>query len=211
MSQISVVRFKKDKVWFFAAFENVHENASIAYSPASTAEFNALATLASDGLIPGVASVPVPSNVSIPFRDYLGLLRLDWAQSSKSQWFIRASNDEYTTHNSLVQQATLPSTGLLGHNNYLDLLIGNEYQFTPSLVGELVLNASGLHLTQTRNSNLGLAIAFPFSSTSATVSCFETIGDNQFATPITFFPAERNQEKYQVRYDLNNVRGRHAV
>ncbi len=44
----------KDKLWFFASFENVHENASIAYSPASLTQFNALSSLASQGLIPGV-------------------------------------------------------------------------------------------------------------------------------------------------------------
>src|SRR5208282_2546553 len=44
----------KNKVWFFTSFENVHENASIAYSPASTEQFNALAQLAAAGLIPGV-------------------------------------------------------------------------------------------------------------------------------------------------------------
>jgi hypothetical protein len=202
---------RKDKLWFFAAFENVHENASIAYSPASTTEFDALAFLASQGLIPGVPSISVPPNVPIPFRDYLGLLRLDWSQSSKSQWHVRGSIDEYTTHNSLVQQATLPSTGLLAHNNYLSLLIGNQYAFTPNFLGELVINASGLHLTQTRNSDLGFALAFPFSSTALTVSGFETYGDNQFATPITFFPSERNQEKYQFRYDMSNARGHHAI
>ncbi len=124
---------------------------------------------------------------------------------------MRGSNDEYTTHNSLVQQGTLPSTGLLAHNNYLSLLIGNQYAFTPNLLGDLVLNASGLHLTQTRNSDLGFALAFPFSSTALTVSGFETFGDNQFATPITFFPSERNQEKYQLRYDMSNARGHHAI
>ena len=45
----------KNKVWFFTSFENVHENASIAYSPASTTQFDALAQLAADGLIPGVS------------------------------------------------------------------------------------------------------------------------------------------------------------
>jgi hypothetical protein len=74
-----------------------------------------------------------------------------------------------------------------------------------------VLNASGLHLTQSRNSDLGFALAFPFSSTALTVSGFETFGDNQFATPITFFPSERNQEKYQLRYDVSNDRGHHAL
>ena len=201
----------KDKIWFFATFEHVHENSSIAYSPSSLTQFNALSTLASDGLIPGVNSITVPANVPIPFRDYFGSLRFDYSQSPKSQWFLRASADNYLTHNDLVQQGTLPSTGLLAHNNYLSLVIGNQYQFSPTWLGKLILNASGLHLTQSRNSELGFALAFPFSSTAQTISGFETFGDNQFATPITFFPSERNQEKYQLRYDMNNTRGRHAV
>jgi hypothetical protein len=201
----------KDKVWFFTAFENVDEHASIAYSPASITQFDALSTLATEGLIPGVASIAVPANVPIPFLDYFGLARFDWSQSSKSQWFLRASSDSYTTHNNLVQQGTLPSTGLLTHNNYFSLVIGNQFTFTPTLLGSLVLNASGLHLTQSRNTDLGFALAFPFSSTALTVSGFETYGDNQFATPITYFPSLRNQQKYQFRYDMTNARGAHTI
>jgi len=162
-------------------------------------------------LIPGVSSITVPENVPIPFRDYFGSERLDWAQSTKSQWYLRGSSDSYTTHNDLVQQGTLPSTGLLTHNNYFSLVLANQYSFTPKLLGRILFNASGLHLTQTRNSDLGFALAFPFSSTSLTVSGFETFGDNQFATPITFFPSERNQEKYQLRYDLTQEFARHAI
>jgi hypothetical protein len=204
----------KNKFWVFASFEHVHENASIAYSPASTAEFNALAQLAADGLIDvngtTVTSIPVPATVPIPFRDYMGSMRFDWAQSSKSQWFLRTSQDSYLTHNNLVQQATLPSTGLTTHNNYWNTVLSNTYAFSPTWLGNLVLDASLLHLTQTRNSDLGFALAFPFSATSLTVSGFETFGDNQFATPITFFPSLRNQDKYQVRYDLSHVAGSHA-
>jgi len=202
---------RNNKLWFFTAFEGVHEDASIAYSPASLTQFDALATLASEGLIPGVASIDVPPNVPIPFRDYFGSTRLDWAHSNQSQWYLRSSVDSYTTHNDLVQQGTLPTTGLLTHNNYLSLVVGNHYTFSPSLLGTALFNASGLHLTQTRNTDLGFALAFPFSSTSLTVSGFETFGDNQFATPITFFPSERNQEKYQSRYDLSSDRGSHAL
>jgi hypothetical protein len=200
-----------DKLWFFAAFESVRENASIAYSPASVLQFNALAALASQGLIPGVASIAVPSNVPVPFRDYLASARVDWSESGKSQWYLRDSVDNYTTHNALVQQATLPSTGLLAHNSYLSMVVGNDYAFTQNVLGKFVFNAGGLHLTQARNSNLGFALAFPFSSTAATISGFETFGDNQFATPITFFPAVRNQEKYQLRYDLSYARSRHTL
>jgi len=200
----------KNKVWFFASFEHVHENASIAYSPNSITEFDALAQLAADGLITGIPSIAVPANVPIPFRDYIGSLRFDWAESSKSQWFLRTSEDSYLTHNALVQQATLPSTGLITHNNYWNTVISNTHTFSPTWLGNLVLGASLLHLTQTRNSDLGLALAFPFSSTALTISGFETFGDNQFATPITLFPDLRNQDKYQVRYDLSHVAGSHA-
>ncbi|MGB9236290.1 MAG: TonB-dependent receptor, partial [Terriglobales bacterium] len=201
----------KNKAWFFTSFENVHENASIAYSPASTAQFGALAQLAADGLIPGVPSIAVPANVPIPFRDSIGTVRFDFAQSPKSNWFLRTSMDTYLTHNALVQQATLPSTGLTTHNNYWNVALSNTYTFSPNWVGSLVLDASLLHLTQTRNSDLGFALQFPFSVTALTVSGFETFGDNQFATPITLFPDLRNQDKYQFRYDLSHVMGRHAL
>jgi Carboxypeptidase regulatory-like domain/TonB dependent receptor len=201
---------KKDKIWFFTGFEFVHENASIAYSPASLTQFNALATLASEGLIPGVSSIAVPSIVPIPFRDADGSGRFDWTQSPKSNWFLRVSGDSYITHNALVQQGTLPSTGLTTHNNYWNAAISNTYTFSPAWIGTFTLGASELHLTQSRNSDLGFALAFPFSSTTLTVSGFETFGDNQFATPITFFPDLRNQEKYQLRYDVSHATGKHA-
>jgi carboxypeptidase family protein len=200
----------KNKIWFFSSLEYVRENASIAYSPASTAQFDALAQLAADGLIPGVSSIAVPANVPIPFRDYIGSMRFDWAQSTKSQWFLRTSEDSYLTHNALVQQATLPSTGLTTHNNYWNTVVSNTYAFSPTWLGTFVFDASELHLTQTRNSTLGFALAFPISSTSLTVSGFETYGDNQFATPITLFPSLRNQEKYQLRYDVGHVTGDHS-
>ena len=200
----------RDKVWLFSSFEYVRENASIAYSPNSLTEFNALAQIAADGLIPGVPSIAVPQNVPIPFRDYIGSVRFDWAQSAKSQWFLRASEDNYLTHNSLVAQATLPSTGLTTHDVYWNSVISNTYGFSPTWLGTFVFDASLLHLTQTRNSTLGFALAFPFSSTTLTVSGFETYGDNQFATPITLFPSLRDQQKYQFRFDLGHATGDHS-
>jgi len=201
---------KKDKVWFFTSLEYVHENASIAYSPASQAQFNALASLAAQGLIPGVGSIPVPANVPVPFRDYLATTRFDWSQSQKSQWFLRAAIDNYITHNALVQQGALPSTGLEQHNNYMSMVISNTYVFSPTWLGSFVFDASGLHLTEARNSNFGFALAFPFTSTSQTISGFETFGDNQFITPITAFAVTRTQEKYQFRYDVSRASGDHA-
>jgi hypothetical protein len=201
---------KKDKLWFFSSIEAVHEKASIAYSPTSLTQLNALASLAAEGLIPGVTSISVPGSVPIPYRDYLGSERIDWSESQRSQWFVRGSIDNYTTNNSFVQQATLPSTGTTWGNKYENGVIGNQYTFSPAWIGTFTFDASALHMTETRNSDLGFALAFPISSTFQTISGFETFGDNQFVTPITAFPVVRNQEKYQFRYDVSHAMGSNA-
>ncbi len=67
----------KDKLWFFSSLEYVRENASIAYSPASQTQFNALAQLAAQGLIraggttvnprlPGLAALRLGSIIQLP-------------------------------------------------------------------------------------------------------------------------------------------------
>jgi hypothetical protein len=200
----------KDRLWFFSSLEYVHESASIAYSPASTEQFDALAQLASQGLLPGMTSIDVPHNVGVPFRDSLATFRVDWAQSERSRWFLRSAIDSYTMRNALVQQGALPSTGATSHNNYFSLVLGQQFTFSSSWFGSLVLNASAFHLTQTRNAQLGFALVFPFTTTSSAITGFETYGDNQFVTGITNFPVLRNQQKYQVRYDVAHGTGSHA-
>ena len=201
---------KQGKVWLFSSFEYVHENASINYSPDSLTQFNALSQLAADGLIPGVSNIPVPQYVRVPFNDYLGTIRFDWSQSARSQWFIRGGVDSYLTNNNLIQQATLQSTGVTTHANYFNVVVNNTFAFTPTWLGSFTFTASTLNNTQARNSNLGFALAFPFSATTSTISGFETFGDQQFITGITAFPVLRKQDKYQFRYDVSHSTGRHA-
>jgi hypothetical protein len=200
----------RDKFWFFTSIEYVHERASIAYSPASQAEFDSLASLAQQGLISGVSSIDVPPYAPIPFHDLLGSVRLDWQQSPRSLWFLRGSVDTYITHNDLIQQATLPSTGATSHSNYLNFALNNQFIFSPTWVGSFSFGASGLHHTETRNDYLGYSLQFPFSVTYQTISGLDTFGDNSFATAITAFPVLRNQEKYQFRYDVSHSSGHHS-
>ncbi len=109
-----------------------------------------------------------------------------------------------------MQQATLPSTGATEHSNYWNGVLSNQYSFSPTWLGSFVFDASYLHGAATRNQYLGFALAFPFSSTSKTISGFETYGDNQFVTPITAFPVLRQQQKYQFKYDVSHSSGTHA-
>lgn len=200
------------KLWFFSSYEYVHENASVAYSANSLSQFNALARLATDGHVPGVNSIgAIPSSVPVPFRETLFTTRVDWAQSSRLQWFIRASLDRNRTRNDLLQQGTLPSTGATTNSHYYNVLLNQQWQFTPVWLGSLTLEASGFHHTKVRNATIGEGFDFPFTASFLTTSGLETFGDNQFVTAITAFPIQRDQQKYQLRYDLSRASGRHAA
>src|SRR5258708_22409371 len=202
---------KPGRLWFFSSLQYVHENASVAYSALSLSEVNAPARLASMVLIPGVRSIDAPTSVPVPFRALLFSTRLDWFQSARSQWFVRGSLDRNHTRNDLVQQGALPSTGAFTRSNYYSFLVDNQFLFSSKWLGTLTFQASDFHHTKDRNSRLGLALAFPFSSTSITTSGFETFGDNQFVTGITAFPVLRDQRKYQFRYDVARSGSKHAI
>lgn len=200
----------KDKLWIFSSFEYVNEDASVGYSAQSLGEFNALAQLASSGQIPGVTSIAVPTSVSTPFHDSIFSARLDFNQSDRSHWFLRGAFDLNDTKNDLVHEGALPSTGFKTTSHYYSLLLSNQMEFTPEWTGNFVFQASGFHHVKVRNSDLGFGLAFPFSSTTLTTSGFETFGDNQFVTGITAFPVNRDQQKYQFRYDISQSKGSHA-
>jgi Carboxypeptidase regulatory-like domain len=202
----------RGKLWFFSSYEYIHENASIAYSDNSLAQFNALQQLATGGFLANVRSIgTIRSSVPQPYRETLFSSRIDWRQSERSQWFVRASLDRNHAQNDLLQQGALPSTGATTSSNYYSVLLSNQLQFAANTLGVLTLEASGFHHTKVRNSTIGEAFDFPFSVNFLTTSGLETFGDNQFATAITAFPVQRDQQKYQFRYDLPHSRGTHAL
>ena len=112
--------------------------------------------------------------------------------------------------NGLVQQGALPSTGATSHNNYFSLVLGQQFTFSPSWFGSFILNAGALHLTQTRNVQLGFALAFPFTTTSSAITGFETYGDNQFVTGITNFPYCGISRNIRCATTSTHVAGSHA-
>ncbi len=200
----------KNKLWMFSSYEYINEDASVAYSNLSLGEFNALGQLAKAGQIPGVASIPVPSSVDTPFHDSIFSTRVDFTQSEHSYWFARGSFDLNDTRNDLVHEGALPSTGFTTKSHYYSFLLSNQYQFSPQWLGNFIFQASSFHHEKIRNTNLGFGLAFPFSTTVLTTSGFETFGDNQFVTPITAFPVNRDQQKYQFRYDVAHATGTHS-
>jgi hypothetical protein len=203
---------QRGKLWFFSSYEYIHENASVAYSARSLAEFNALQQLATSGFLENVSSIgPIPSSAFRPYRETLFSSRIDWKQSARSQWFVRGSLDRNHTNNDLLQQGALPSTGATTNSNYYNVLLSQQFQFAPATLGLLTVEASGFHHTKVRNSTIGAAFDFPFTANSLTTSGLETFGDNQFATSITAFPIQRDQQKYQLRYDVSHSRGKHGL
>ena len=108
-------------------------------------------------------SIDVPPYTVTPFNDYLGDARLDWAQSSRSQWFLRGASDRYTTQNDLVQQGALPSTGATSRSIYYNFALGNQIGTQPRHgSASLTLDAGILHRTEVRNQYVRLRAGFPF-------------------------------------------------
>src|SRR5438445_1413765 len=203
---------RRGKLWFFTSYEYIDEDASVAYSAKSLSEFSALARLAAAGDLPNVTSIgAIPSSVTAPFRATLLSTRSGWRRSCRSQWFVRGSLDRNHTQNDLLQQGALPSTGATTTSNYYNVLVNNQFQFSSSWLGTLTLEASGFHHRKVRSSALGEAFNFPFTASFRTTSGLETFGDNQFATAIAAFPIQRDQQKYQFRYDVSRVSGPHTV
>jgi len=94
------------------------------------------------------------------------------------------------------------------------LLTSRDFSQTEALLPRLVGKPNAARIETVLvllRASRGPAVAFPFSSTSQTISGFETFGDNQFVTPITAFPVAREQEKYQWRYDVIHSFGSHTV
>jgi hypothetical protein len=115
----SVGPSRRTKCGSLLRFEHVHENASIAYSPASVTQFDALAQLAADGLIAGV-----PCDLPFPQRCH-PVSAITSARCVSIGLNLRSRSGSCALHKTATsrtmhwwQQATLPSTGLTTHNNY---------------------------------------------------------------------------------------------
>jgi hypothetical protein len=129
----SAGRFEKGKVWFFSSLEVVHEDASIAYSPASATQFDALATLAAQGLIPGSEFDPGASEraSSLPRLPGHDPVRLDTIH--RIAVVSAGGNGQLPHRNDLVQQATLPSTGATSVSRYWSFRAGQPIHLQPNL------------------------------------------------------------------------------
>ena len=142
----------------------------------------------------------VPNNVPVPFRDYLGTCASTGRSRRARSGSCAAAIDNYTTDNALVQQATLPSTGATSHSNYMNLVLGQQYIFSPTWLGRLPWRqrpapdrrlATPIWASRWPFPSAPPPRPFPDSKPSATTS------SSRRSRP---FPILRNQEKYQVRY-----------
>jgi len=104
--------------------------------------------------------------------------------------YLRRGDDEFE----LLQRAAEP-----------------QFQYAPATLGVLTLEATGFSSHQGPQFHDRRAFDFPFTANFLTTSGLETFGDNQFATAITAFPIARDQQKYQLRYDVSHSRGKHAM
>ena len=202
----------KNKFWVFASFEHVHENASIAYSPASTAQFDALGAVGC-----GWPDSGRPIHRCSPKRSH-PLPRLHQFAAFRLGAVFEVAMVPAHVRRQLphAQCAGAAGDAAFHRTDHAQQLFEHGRSAILMLSvrpGSALWCSMPAYCTSPRRATrtLGFALAFPFSSTSLTVSGFETFGDNQFATPSLLFPTLRNQDKYQIRYDLSRATGDHSL
>ncbi|MBX7224257.1 MAG: TonB-dependent receptor [Blastocatellia bacterium] len=175
--------FKKDKVFFFAAFEATRERTN------NIVDRNLLSDLR---LVPGANPV---SSISTPFNDRQLTTKIDWLVSSKQNLSFRYADQRNESPNDQVPSPanTDLSGGNSSANRFLNFIINHSYTFSPSVV-----NAFNVGYSDFRNRILSVSsqpnIAFPNGA---------TLGAN------VNVPQTTDQTKFQVKDTLSWIKGRH--
>ena len=192
MSARSAALSSRTRHGSFRSIENVRENASIAYSPASSRRNSMRSPTGLGRPDPGTHL-----NLQCHHRSH-SISATIWARCvrlvhspRKSQWFLAARNRQlHHPQRSSCNRQRCPSTGADSRTTITsNPVISNQFtSVQPGWLATSSLAASRTAPDAGPELESGLCPGVSLQRNLATVSGFETFGDNQFATPITLFP-----------------------
>lgn len=125
---------KKDKLFFFGAFEQKREPGNLVVNPSTPPDLSTFASQTA-GFAGGPYAFPVFSLPS-PYIDTLGTVKLDWTINNQQNLFIRYGGQKWTTSNDQLG-AIFTTDGTQGNNdvnNFHDLAIQWNVTVSPTKV-----------------------------------------------------------------------------
>ncbi|HET6932346.1 MAG TPA: carboxypeptidase regulatory-like domain-containing protein [Candidatus Acidoferrum sp.] len=204
---------KKDKLFFFGAFEQKREPGNLSVDPSAFAELTALATADSN------LAAPV-SQLPFPYIDDLVTVKMDWHISDKQSVSARYGREKWTNPNDqlgspFVTDLSQTNTDV---NQFHSLVLSHNYVISPSKINTFTVQFQDFF-----NGILpapGRTFSLPTENGGTAVNpeiCFKPnpgcgggapeveVGQNVNVPQTTFI------RKYQFRDDFNWTHGAHSM
>jgi len=200
---------KKDKLFFFGAFENKREPGSLAMSPFAVTQLKAFAGATSAD--PGAPyAVPI-SSLPNPYIDYEATVKLDYKLSDSQNLSMRYGRERWTQPNDQLGSPAFAdgSQSNTDINQFHDLTIAHNLVISPTKTNAITLHfqdfANIIGNSPTRTFTYPVADGTKATNPNINFPGAEAVGIN------VNVPQETLIRKYQLREDYSWLHGKHSM
>jgi hypothetical protein len=208
---------KKDKLFFFGAFEQKREPGNIPVGSDAATQLAALSNVSLPTVSPSLAA-PV-SSVPFPYIDDLVTVKVDWTITKKQSAYARYGREKWTNPNDQLGNPVVTDASQTNNdtNQFHSMVISHNYVLTPNRINTVTLqfqdfvNAISPAPTRTFTVQTANGVA-----TNPEICFLQAVGCGGGAPEVEVgqnvnVPQETLIRKYQVRDDFNWIVGRHNM
>ncbi len=200
---------KKDKFFFFGAFEQKREPGSLTVNPPSFIDLTSFAAQ-TQSFPGGPYAFPVKTLPS-PYIDDLATIKLDYEINNRQNAFLRYGRQKWTAPNDQLG-AVFTTDGTQSNadiNNFHDLSLGHNWTLGPNKV-----NSLNLHFQDMVNAIPAAPIhnfTYPLIGGGTTVNPNIAFADGSNVGINANVPQQTLIRKYQLRDDFTWIHGKHNM
>jgi len=211
---------KKDKLFFFGAFEQKREPGNIGVGADAFTQLTALSNVpaASVPTVSGSLAIPV-SSVPFPYIDDLVTVKVDWRITQKQTAYARYGREKWTNPddqlgNPVVTDASQTNNDV---NQFHSMVLSHNYVLTPNKINTVTFQfqdfVNAILPAPTRTFTVQTANGV---ATNPEICFLQAVGCGGGAPEVEVgqnvnVPQETLIRKYQVRDDFNLILGRHNM
>jgi Carboxypeptidase regulatory-like domain len=211
---------KKDKLFFFGAFEQKREPGNLGVGTDAFTQLTALSSVPAAGLptVTGPLAVPVTA-VPFPYIDDLVTVKVDWKINNKQTAYARYGREKWTNPNDqlgnpVVTDQSQTNTDL---NQFHSMVLSHNYVLSPNKINTVAFQFQDFVNAILPSPGRTFTVATASGVTTNPEICFlQATGCGGGAPEVEVgqnvnVPQQTLIRKYQVRDDFNWIVGRHNM